>query len=71
MAKHSLDKRVDQIENQFRDPENPLRWFMKSDGKYRCMKTGRTSDTLDDLRSGKEKAMIFDIINPEPDDDSG
>ena len=30
---------------------------------------GRTSDTLDDLRSGKEKAMIFDIVKPEPNDE--
>ena len=69
MAKHSLDKRVDQIENQFREPEKPLRWFMKSGNEYQCLKTGRTSDTLDDLRSGKEKAMIFDIVKPEPNDE--
>ena len=65
MAKHSLDKRINEIETQFREPENPLRWFMKSGNEYQCLKSGRVSDNLDDLISGKKKIMLFDIVNPE------
>ena len=68
MARSNLNKRLEQIESSFTD-EQKIRFFILNDGVYTCMATRRKSDSLDDLRSGKEKAMIFDIVKPEPNDE--
>ena len=66
---NQLDKRLKQIEDGFTDKQK-IRFFILNDGVYTCMATRRKSDNLDDLRTANEKCIVYDIINPEPDDDS-
>ena len=68
MAKHSLDKRLKQIESSFTD-ERSIRFFIKNGDQFECMQTRRKSDNINDLITGREKKnIIFEIVNPREND---
>ena len=68
MAKHSLDKRLKQIESSFTD-ERSIRFFIKNGDQFECMATRRKSDNINDLITGREKKnIIFEIVNPREND---